>query len=220
MARITPEARRHAARLLKRGTTTRFDGLLDDEELGDGMGDMLSGIPLIGGLLGGGGGKSPAPDASASPAAPSGDTLVAASQSRDIARLPTQSDIRATVQDALAVNQSRLSAAQVAQQQQESLAAEHAQRVVDAITPSQDRVAGGITEQRLQTQATAEHNAIMRREADSRQATERFNTVVAKLAALGADVETIKRKLAARGSYVSGKALDILGGADALINNR
>ncbi len=231
--RITPQARQVAARLGRRAHDALDDVLDDGDELEGGIGDILGGIPLIGGLLGGGGGK-PAADAAPPSAAPvdagmaaamtrpsgaGGATEVAVHHATQIAKRPTSGDLRNIVKDAIAAHAATTHAAALQTAAHARLADEHAQRVTDALTPRARATHGGIQEQRLQAQATAEHHAIMRRERLERETRGEHDRILAKLDTLLTQVAEVRRRLGGA-ELVRGRAIDILGGRDALERHR
>jgi hypothetical protein len=227
--RISQRARQYAARASARARSPLEDVL--DDELGDGVGDILGGIPLIGGLFGGG--KPASPPASATPpvdpatmaaamaskTSGGGATEVAVHHATEIAKRPTSTDLRNIVKDAIEAHAATTTSTALQAATHARLMDDHAEAITKALSPRAAQTQGGITEQRLQAQATSEHNAIMRREAAARETADRDARVNAKLDALIKTIAIVQRRLAGA-ELVRGKAIDILGGRDALERHR
>ena len=219
MAKVTSAARNHAVRLkaermtaraMKKGKRRRKY----DEELGEG--DFLSNIPIVGGLLsglfgggggggggdqksaegGGGGGGAPGMVMSPSPSGPNFNLQ----------------DIRGVVQDALGVFGDRQDTKDSLRSSMASQARGAVDMVSAALDPTLRAARGGTQVQRLQSQATSEHNILQRsadrrREMDTRDA--RINQ---KLDRLVATVAAIQTRLGGRAAIVTDPVMrDILG---------
>lgn len=194
--RINRKVLAHAQRMKhKRGNrkvAQEVDGVLDDE-LGDFFGDLLGGIPLIGGLIsgatGGGASKSPAPNSGTAPTSGSGGL--------------TLEGIRSIVQDALGGNRDIVERAQLGQAGIEQGLRKAGDTILGNIAPGLAQAHGAVQVQRLQSQATAEHNALNNRAARERLGSQRHAEIMAKL-------ETIITKANAISSGVTGPARAIL----------
>jgi hypothetical protein len=241
--RISRQARNHAAALAQRrgGSALEYalEDTLDDDLLEDGLGDILGNIPIIGGLLGGGGGKggdsggkggaaaAPAVDPATVAAMSAGKSAGGAGAERAdvshaaaIAKRPTASDVRNIVKDAIASHAAKTSAQELQAATHARLADEHAAKITSALSPKARQTQGSLTEQRLQTQATQEHRSIMRREQQQRESLERFSKIMARLEQLQGDLAIVRRQLGGGAEIVRGRAVDILGGRDALERRR
>jgi hypothetical protein len=235
MARITKEAKKHAARrALARGAP--LEGLLDDDdELGSVLGSLgriaggaagtVVGGPVgtaigsglggaVGDVLGGGGGSSSSGKPKPTPAAPAMVMSPSPEQTG-----PSREEIRGIVQDALARSEAeRLRTESVASEFRQT-AREMVDQVRAALEPTARQTRGSIQEQRLQTQATQEHRAIQRRDAQERTQTERYNSTAALLGRILDSVGKVQQKLSGRVAVVRGKDIDVLGG-DSLVKTR
>jgi len=217
MAKVTNGAKNHAARLKaarmaahlqKRRKKSRK---YDLEELGDdggGGGDFLSNIPIIGSLLGGlfGGGGGGGGQKSADGGGGGGGPMMAPSPGG-----PSLGDIRGVIQDALGVFGDR----QDTKQSLQSTMAQQARGAVDAVSAALDptlRAArGGTQVQRLQSQATSEHNVLQRSADRRRQMDDRDTRINQKLDRLAATVAAIQSRLGGRAAIVTDPVMrDIL----------
>lgn len=206
MAKVTHGAVNHAARLKAARMaahvqkTRKKSRKRDLEELGDdagggGGGDLLSNIPIVGGLLsglfggggdqksgGGGGGAQMAP-------APSGPNF-------------GLQDIRGVIQDALGVFGDR----QDTKDSLRTTMAQQARGAVDmvsaALDPTLRAARGGTQVQRLQSQATSEHNVLQRNADRRREMDTRDTRINQKLDRLAATVAAIQARIGGRGAAV------------------
>jgi hypothetical protein len=235
MARITKEARKHAERRA-RSRGAPLDGLLDDDdELGStlgGIGRLAGGIAgtvvggpagtaigsslggALGDTLGGGGGKpaSTKPKPSGAAAAP---TMVMSSSPEGPAA-PTRDEIRGIVQDALASSRAEEARAEIARRDADDAMRTRMQQLQEALDTTARATRGGISEQRLQTQATQEHRSIQRREARERLTDDRYTQTQVLLSRILDSVGKVQQKLSGRVAVVRGRGIDVLGG-DSLV---
>jgi len=208
MAKVTHAARNHALRLksarlaayaAKKGNK-KVRGYKREEELGD---DPLSQIPIIGGLLsgllggggGGGGGDQKSGDsggggAMAMAPAPGGGGISLA-------------DVRGVVQDALAAFGGGLSNKDNLRQTMATQARGAVDAVSAALDPTLRQARGGTQVQRLQQQATSEHNVLQRNTARRQQEDDRDTRINQKLDRLVSTVAAIQSRLGGRTAVVT-----------------
>ncbi len=204
--RITPNARRHAARALARRGDA-LDELLDDE-LGDGLFSTLGGIagtaifPGVGTAIGSAiGGMLDQPDTPAKPppargasaatlAALSGggggpvDELPpadAAAVAAASAAPPSLEAVRAVVRDSLAVHRAIMGHEELDAADRERVTRRAAERIAATIDPTTRRVRGALAVQRLQRQAGDEHVRAKARADADRGAMDRHRELIAAL---------------------------------------
>lgn len=192
--KISPAARKHAQKLRSKKKGPRGKAIPHDEELGDIFSDLLGGLPIIGGLFGGGQ-KAPAPGAPA----PAGG---AAGPAPGMMGLPmpgglgaTIEQIRNVVQDALAGNRDIVERMQL----QAAGGAERLQKATEAVTqaisPQLAQARGGVQVQRLQTQATSEHRGLQQRAERDRLSSSRHAELLAKLTEIARTATTLQTRL-------------------------
>lgn len=206
MARISPTARRLA----------KARRAFAQDELGSVVSDLLPiagtalGGPVggaigaaLGGAMGGGSGSSSTATPAASPPA---------HRAARHASPPSHEEVRSIVRDALGAQ----AATELRAQAQDRTTAQAARATSDTVTaalaPTVRRARGGVQVQRLQAQASAEHAAIMRREAREREARTRYDAQMALLNRVLTAVGKVQARLAGRTALVQGSAIDVLGG--------
>jgi hypothetical protein len=201
MAKVTHAARNHAARLKMERLKARANKGKKrrrkyEEELGD---DALSSIPIIGsllgGLLGGGGGG----DQKGADTGGGGAMMMGPSPSGPNFSL---GDIRGVIQDALGVFGDRQDTKQTLQQSMAQQARGAVDMVSAALDPTLRAARGGTQVQRLQTQATSEHNTLQRAADRRRVIDERDTRINQKLDRLVATVAAIQSRIGGSGAAV------------------
>jgi hypothetical protein len=209
MAKITPAAMKHAARLravAKKTPRAKRRNPDFDEELGDTGSDIMG---VIGGLLGGGGGanplggilgnlfggggdrKTPAPAAGAAGPAPGVIGMPMPTNGFGA----TLEQIRAVVQDALAGNRDIVERMGLAAAGGDARLKQAADAVTGAIAPQLAQARGGISVQRLQTQATSEHRGLMNQQAREQLSAQRHADLVARLDRIAAAAANVQAQL-------------------------
>lgn len=189
--KISQGAMRHAQKIAAARAAKKMKGRprgkLRGEELGDGISDIPIIGPLLGGLFGGGGGGAKA--------ATPGTTESAGSASMNPA--PDLQSIRTVVQDALGLF-AGLNARDANQRAQAQTQARTAvDSIFGALDPTLRQARGGTQVQRLQAQATSEHNTLQRQADRDRVSTERYTTLNQKLDTLITRARAMQTALAA-----------------------
>lgn len=219
MARISPEALRHAKRLRagakKKGTHRDYV----DDELGDVFSDLLGGLPIIGGMFGGGkggggglpgglpdpmsllgglfggGGGGGAPGAAAAAGGAMGPAPGMMGMPMPTPG-PTLEQIRSVVQDALSGNRDIVERMQLQSAGGDARLAKATDAVTSAITPQLQAARGGTQAMRLQTQATSEHRGLTAAADRERLGTTRHADLVARLDRIAAAANNVQARLA------------------------
>lgn len=236
MARITKEAKKHAAqRALRRGAP--LEGLLDDDdELGSTLGSLgriaggaagtIVGGPIgtsigsglggaLGDALGGGGGSSSRSSRSSSSSAAAPAAVMAPAPTPG----PSREDIRSIVMDALAASRAEEARTELIRRDADDAMRTRMQQLEDALSTTARATRGSVQEQRLQTQATQEHRSIERREARKRVEDDRYSQSQSLLGRILDSVGKVQQKLSGRVAVVRGKDIDVLGG-DSLVRTK
>ncbi len=191
--KITPAALRHAQKVRAHVTRNGRPRSSDvDEELGDIFGDLLGGLPLIGGLFGGG---------KAAPAAPPPAAAAAMGPAPGMMGMPmpgggpTLEQIRAIVQDALSGNRDIVERMALTQAGTGSSLAKATDAVTAAIAPQLAAARGGVQVQRLQTQASSEHRGLTAQADRERLGTARHAELVSRLDRIAAAANNVQNRL-------------------------
>lgn len=121
--------------------------------------------------------------------------------------------------DALAASRAEEARAELTRRDAEDAMRTRMQQLQDALDTTARATRGGVSEQRLQTQATQEHRSIERREARKRLEDDRYSQSTGLLNRILDSVGKVRQKLSGRTAVVRGKDIDILGG-DSLVKTR